>query len=136
MTEIRTCHRSLWVDGKSHLSVVNGRCLRLRNIITRHKGMTAALARSTLTLEHFLLRGRTILLYRNMIRASRGNYHLFCATKYLSSALAIPDPTTRREIIQWFRVEFERNRHLEDKVWTLLSLKNFLNRIDPCNLPL
>ncbi|CAL1696032.1 unnamed protein product [Somion occarium] len=53
---------------------------------------------SQLTLKHFILQQQVLKLYRQAIRATRG----------------IPDPTSRKETIQWIRTEFERNRHLHD----------------------
>ncbi|KDQ11574.1 hypothetical protein BOTBODRAFT_114311 [Botryobasidium botryosum FD-172 SS1] len=61
-----------------------------------------------LTLQHFLLRGHVLALYRSAVRASR----------------SIPDLNTRQETLQWIRGEFERNRHVEDleKIKTLLRV--------------
>ncbi|KII93484.1 hypothetical protein PLICRDRAFT_393170 [Plicaturopsis crispa FD-325 SS-3] len=55
-------------------------------------------AAPALTLKHFLLKQRVLDLYRYAIRASR----------------SIPDPSARKETVAWIRVEFERNRHLDD----------------------
>ncbi|KAJ8702809.1 hypothetical protein PTI98_001495 [Pleurotus ostreatus] len=51
-----------------------------------------------LTLKHFILKQRVLNLYRYAIRATKG----------------IPDPTARRETIEWIRQDFEKHRHLSD----------------------
>ncbi|KAF9044876.1 hypothetical protein BDZ89DRAFT_942765 [Hymenopellis radicata] len=50
------------------------------------------------TLKHFLLRQKTLALYRHAIRASQ----------------AISDPGARKETVEWVRCEIERNRHVTD----------------------
>ncbi|KIY72736.1 hypothetical protein CYLTODRAFT_449480 [Cylindrobasidium torrendii FP15055 ss-10] len=50
------------------------------------------------TLKHFILRQKTLDLYKQAVRASR----------------AIPDPATRRETIGWIRSEIERTRWVFD----------------------
>ncbi|KAI0068466.1 hypothetical protein BV25DRAFT_1792953 [Artomyces pyxidatus] len=53
---------------------------------------------SQLTLKHFILQHRVLSLYRYAIRASR----------------SIPNAQARKETISWIRVEFERNRYIDD----------------------
>ncbi|KAH8887458.1 hypothetical protein GQ53DRAFT_726372 [Thozetella sp. PMI_491] len=53
---------------------------------------------ATLSLDHFLQRGRVLSLYRTIIRATR----------------RIPDPTTQRETRKFARDEFERHRGVTD----------------------
>ncbi|SNX82202.1 uncharacterized protein MEPE_00908 [Melanopsichium pennsylvanicum] len=58
----------------------------------------ADLKSSQLTLEHFLMRSRTLSLYRNYLRATRD----------------IPNPLARWETIQFFRDDFQRYRNETD----------------------
>jgi hypothetical protein len=69
-----------------------------------------------LSLKHFILRQQVILLYRQIIRASRGmhNPHKH-APKYLI-ILVIPDSGARKETIAFFRSEFDRIKYLTDVV--------------------
>ncbi|CAK7206806.1 hypothetical protein SEUCBS139899_009612 [Sporothrix eucalyptigena] len=52
----------------------------------------------TLSLEHFLQRGRALALYRTIVRGAR----------------QITDETTRRETLRFAREEFERHRGVTD----------------------
>ncbi|EST10214.1 Complex 1 LYR protein [Kalmanozyma brasiliensis GHG001] len=58
----------------------------------------ADLKSSQLTLEHFLMRSRTLSLYRKYLRATRD----------------IPNPLARWETIQFFRDDVHRFRHETD----------------------
>ncbi|TKY85286.1 hypothetical protein EX895_006366 [Sporisorium graminicola] len=58
----------------------------------------ADLKSGKLTLEHFLMRGRTLSLYRKYLRATRD----------------IPNPLARWETIQFFRDDVHRFRHETD----------------------
>ncbi|KAI7861870.1 hypothetical protein BDF14DRAFT_237015 [Spinellus fusiger] len=62
--------------------------------------------KETLTLDHFLTRGRVISLYRQILRCTKGL-----------------DKSDAREIRAWARSDFERSRHeVElDKIKSLLS---------------
>ncbi|KIK71191.1 hypothetical protein GYMLUDRAFT_149914 [Collybiopsis luxurians FD-317 M1] len=62
---------------------------------------------SHLTLKHFILRKQVLDLYRQAVRACR----------------AIPDPSTRRETLNWIRSEFERSKNLTDVVLIEEKLK-------------
>ncbi|KAI2465160.1 hypothetical protein F4781DRAFT_410387 [Annulohypoxylon bovei var. microspora] len=53
---------------------------------------------TALSLDHFLLRSRTLSLYRSVIRGTR----------------RIGDPTTRAETRNFARAEFERHRDVTD----------------------
>ncbi|OTB17238.1 hypothetical protein K445DRAFT_56914 [Daldinia sp. EC12] len=53
---------------------------------------------TALSLDHFLLRSRTLSLYRKVIRSTR----------------QISDPTTRAETRNFARGEFERHRNVTD----------------------
>ncbi|KAI1653091.1 complex 1 protein-domain-containing protein [Daldinia decipiens] len=53
---------------------------------------------AALSLDHFLLRSRTLSLYRSIIRGTR----------------QISDPTTRAETRSFVRGEFERHRNVTD----------------------
>ncbi|PFH54631.1 hypothetical protein AMATHDRAFT_134280 [Amanita thiersii Skay4041] len=70
------------------------------------------------SLKHFILNQQAIRLYRRALRASR----------------VIPDPVARKETIAWFRVEFNKTRHLtepaliEDRFRTI---RRELNQIFP-----
>lgn len=54
--------------------------------------------RTTLSLDHFLLRSRALSLYRTIVRGTR----------------RINDPTTRNETRNFARAEFERHRNVTD----------------------
>ena len=58
----------------------------------------ANLRSSQLTLEHFLMRSRTLSLYRKYLRATRD----------------IPNPVARWETINFFRDDVQRFRHETD----------------------
>ncbi|KAI1341185.1 hypothetical protein F5Y15DRAFT_377177 [Xylariaceae sp. FL0016] len=53
---------------------------------------------TTLSLDHFLQRGRALSLYRDVLRGTA----------------RISDPNTRRETRGFARAEFERHRHVTD----------------------
>lgn len=53
---------------------------------------------ATLSLEHFLARNRSILLYRRIQRSLR----------------QVADPTSRQELKRWARSDFDRHRHEKD----------------------
>ncbi|PAV21972.1 hypothetical protein PNOK_0192900 [Pyrrhoderma noxium] len=60
--------------------------------------LTLSAGQMHLTLKHFILQAQVFSLYRFAIRASRH----------------IPDPSSRKETVKWFREEIERNRYVED----------------------
>ena len=53
----------------------------------------------------------------------------FLCTFFFHDHTGIPDPVTRKETIQWFRSELERNRYLTDVV----SLSQFFLLSGSCN---
>jgi len=64
--------------------------------------MTSSSRRRTvdanLTLEHFLMPGKIFSLYRSFIRSTKG----------------LGDLSTRREVVDWVRRDFEKFRHVQD----------------------
>jgi len=53
---------------------------------------------STISLDHFLQRGRALSLWRTIVRGSR----------------RIADPNSREEILRFARDEFKRNKEVKD----------------------
>lgn len=72
---------------------------------------------SELTLKHFILKQRVLDLYRQAIRASRGEHSSRGAHWQTHLPAGIPDKQARKETMLWIRGEFERNRNLHDTVF-------------------
>ncbi len=81
-----------------------------------------------LTLQHFVLRGEAISLYRKFLRATRGEQHAGRAILGRMGCLAaahtpsardstdIPNPEARLETVEWIRSDFDRTRIETDLV--------------------
>ena len=75
-----------------------------------------------LTLKYFILRQKTINLYRHTIRATRCKFNnKFQMTVLIVPLIAIPHSAARRETMAWVRREFERNKNLSDVVCVRLG---------------